>query len=207
MNRHYLFDMCSATIKFEWLKEAITIAPNLLAASAGIVRQWHRLSLLNSFHHAANRPHDICGCHEPQGVLRGKLVRMLPRVGTKSICLWLYNGSNNGRIALSVRMAAQRCRTAKDTAARAFSDLQERGFIECVTPGAFSLKKRHATEWRLTHVSCNVIGALPSKLFMRWHQEKQSTLVWDTYSLLVGGAGPTNSISRRTDRGRSSERR
>jgi hypothetical protein len=108
----------------------------------------------------------------------------------------LYNGSNNGRLALSVRMAAQRCRAAKDTAARAFSHLQERGFIECVTPGGFNLKKRHATEWRLTHVSCNVTGELPSKRFMHWHQEKQNTVPIQTAT--VPNQGHPNHLKRQS---------
>ena len=80
----------------------------------------------------------------------------------------LYNGSNNGCIALSVRTAANRCRIARNTAARAFVELQDRGFIECVTRGAFSMKIRHAAEWRLTHLPCDVSGRLSEKPFMRW---------------------------------------
>jgi hypothetical protein len=34
--------------------------------------------------------------------------------------------------------------------------------------GAFSLKKRHATEWRLTEFPCDVTHAIPTKDFMRW---------------------------------------
>jgi hypothetical protein len=87
-----------------------------------------------------------------------------------------YDGFNNGRIALSVRKAAERCRIAPGTAKRAFEELQERGFIECVTKGAFSRKTLHATEWRLTWWPCNVTGALPDKTFMSWGREKQNTV-------------------------------
>lgn len=80
----------------------------------------------------------------------------------------LYNGGNNGRLGLSVRIAAARCRIARNTAARAFDELQDRGFIECVTQGGFSLKLRHASEWRLTHLKCDASGQLPSSPFMRW---------------------------------------
>jgi hypothetical protein len=79
-----------------------------------------------------------------------------------------YNGSNNGSIALSVRDAAARCNINKDTAAKAFVTLQERGFIECVTPGGFTRKVRHATEWRLLNERCDKTGVLPTKAFMRW---------------------------------------
>ena len=80
----------------------------------------------------------------------------------------LYNGRNNGWLALSVRDAAERCRINKDTAAKALAALQTAGFIECVTPGGFTRKVRHATEWRLTGQRCDKTGTLPSKAFMRW---------------------------------------
>lgn len=80
----------------------------------------------------------------------------------------IYDGKNNGFIALSARDAARRCRVNKDTATRAFRELIEHGFIECVTPGGFSRKVRHATEWRLTHLQCDKTGGAPSKGFMRW---------------------------------------
>lgn len=79
-----------------------------------------------------------------------------------------YYGQNNGSIALSVRDAAERCNINKDTARKALSRLQELGFIECATPGGFSLKLRHATEWRLLDERCDKTGALPTKAFMRW---------------------------------------
>jgi hypothetical protein len=83
-----------------------------------------------------------------------------------------YNGTNNGRIGFSVRRASERCNIARGTAQRTFRELQELGFIECMTKGAFSLKAPHASEWRLTWWSCNVTGELPSKKFMSWGREK-----------------------------------
>ena len=80
----------------------------------------------------------------------------------------LYNGRNNGWLALSVRDAAERCRINKDTASKSLAILQEVGFIDCVTPGGFSRKVRHATEWRLNSERCDKTLALPSKAFMRW---------------------------------------
>jgi MarR family len=82
-----------------------------------------------------------------------------------------YDGNNNGRIGLSVRRAAERCNIAKDTASRAFKNLVERGFVDCVTRGAFSRKSMHATEWRLTWWPCDVTGELPSKRFMNWGKQ------------------------------------
>ncbi len=87
-----------------------------------------------------------------------------------------YDGFNNGRIGLSVRRAADRCNIARGTAQRAFDDLQERGFIECVTKGAFSWKTHHASEWRLTFWKCDVTDKLPSKAFFSWGREKQTAV-------------------------------
>jgi DNA-binding transcriptional regulator YhcF (GntR family) len=87
-----------------------------------------------------------------------------------------YDGFNNGRVGLSVRKAAERCKIAPGTAKRAFEELQDRGFIECVTKGAFSRKTQHASEWRLTFWKCDVTGELASKKFMRWGREKQNAV-------------------------------
>ncbi len=86
-----------------------------------------------------------------------------------------YYGSNNGRITLSARDAARLCHLNKNTVTRAFRQLVDHGFIECVTSGGFSRKVRHATEWRLTEHRCDVTKALPTKAFMRWRPQKQNT--------------------------------
>jgi hypothetical protein len=88
----------------------------------------------------------------------------------------LYNGRNNGQIGLSVRRASERCNIARGTAQRSFGELQDRGFIELATKGAFSRKSPHASEWRLTWWSCDVTGELPSKKFMSWGREKQNAV-------------------------------
>src|SRR4029077_15251764 len=79
-----------------------------------------------------------------------------------------HDGTNNGRLGLSGRRASQRCNIARGTAQRALVELQERGFVDCMTKGAFSRKAPHATEWRLTWWSCDVTGELASKKFMSW---------------------------------------
>jgi hypothetical protein len=80
----------------------------------------------------------------------------------------IYNGANNGRLALSARVAAERCNIAKNTATRAFRELTAKGLIDCATPGGFSYKLRHAAEWRLTEHRCDRTGEVPSKRFLRW---------------------------------------
>jgi hypothetical protein len=87
-----------------------------------------------------------------------------------------YNGRNNGRISYSVREAAESLHIGKSTAARDLAVLRERGFIIPRKRGAFSLKVRHATEWRLTEFSCDVTPALPTKEFMRWSPKIQNTV-------------------------------
>lgn len=64
----------------------------------------------------------------------------------------LYYGNNNGEIILSVRQGAKALHVSKDTAARAFEELQARGFLAVRRKGGFNLKERkgQATEWRLT---------------------------------------------------------
>ena len=58
-----------------------------------------------------------------------------------------HEGTNNGRLGLSIRRASERCNIARGTAARALVELQERGFIECMTKGGFNRKTPHASEW------------------------------------------------------------
>jgi len=80
----------------------------------------------------------------------------------------IYNGGNNGYLALSTRDAAERVRCSKDTAARALADLIAKGFIECCSRGHFDRKSPHASEYRLTLYSCDRTGQRASKAFMSW---------------------------------------
>lgn len=87
----------------------------------------------------------------------------------------LYNGSNNGRLAMSGRRLSELLHVSKATGTRALTVLVERGFLEVVKPSAFSCKIRRATEYRLTIEKCNVTGTLPFKAFMRWQPPKNKT--------------------------------
>lgn len=86
----------------------------------------------------------------------------------------LYDGTNNGRIALSARSLADLLSLSRATATRALQDLAERGFIEAVRPGGFNVKSgtRRSTEWRLTTYRCDVTGERACKTFMRWQNGK-----------------------------------
>jgi DNA-binding transcriptional ArsR family regulator len=84
-----------------------------------------------------------------------------------------YNGQNNGLIHYSVREAAADVKVSKSTASRALDSLQSHGFIAIEKRGRFSLKIRHATEYRLTIYDSNVegidyAGKLATKDFVQW---------------------------------------
>jgi hypothetical protein len=77
-----------------------------------------------------------------------------------------YNGSNNGTLAMSARDAAKECRLNKTTAAHAFKELVEFGFIEETRHGSLSRETRIASEWRMTAFRCDLTGAPKKSLFM-----------------------------------------
>lgn len=83
-------------------------------------------------------------------------------------------GSNNGRIPCSVREISEALHISKMTAMRALQDLQEHGFIALARRGAFSVKCRHATEWRLTEFGDDVTGELATKDFARWAKNQNT---------------------------------
>jgi hypothetical protein len=80
--------------------------------------------------------------------------------------LRLHNGSNNGRIGLSVRDAARLCCVSKDTASRAFQDLENSRLIETVDKGTFRRGGRMASTFRLCWLRCDVTGAGPTRHYM-----------------------------------------
>jgi hypothetical protein len=87
-----------------------------------------------------------------------------------------YDGSNNGRIPYSVRDVETNLRVSKMTGWRILKRLEQVGFIATMVKGAFSLKRRHATEWRLNEFNCDVTHAMPSKEFAKWSPEIQNTV-------------------------------
>lgn len=85
-------------------------------------------------------------------------------------------GTNNGKLYLSVREAATLLNCSKSTAAIAFQELIELGFIRVSKPSGFSVKHRAATEYRLTEFTCDVTGELATKEFAKWKPEIQNTV-------------------------------
>jgi hypothetical protein len=86
-----------------------------------------------------------------------------------------YFGTNNGRIAYSVRCAVDEMRIGLATVKRALDDLTDRGFIVPIKKGAFSYKVRHATEWRLTQFPTDNPIELATKDFMKWTPDENKT--------------------------------
>jgi hypothetical protein len=82
-----------------------------------------------------------------------------------------YNGLNNGEISMSVREVAELVHIAKDTATKAFHELEEKGFIRRAVCGSFNWKLRHATTWILT---AHPLGETPAtKEFARWSPQQE----------------------------------
>lgn len=79
----------------------------------------------------------------------------------------LYNGHNNGEIGLGVRAAALALHVSKNTAQRAFRDLEDRGFIRLGQPSTFD-QKRLSREWLLTEYHDDRDGAAPLRDYLRW---------------------------------------
>jgi hypothetical protein len=77
-----------------------------------------------------------------------------------------YYGTNNGKIVMSTRMMGDKINCSQQTAWRAISQLITYGFVEISKASSFS-KKRIATEYRMTHLKCDLTGELPTKTFMK----------------------------------------
>lgn len=77
-----------------------------------------------------------------------------------------YNGNNNGKIPLSCREAGRLLNVSPNTAGRAFSDLQDRGFIKICADSDFRLKTKTSRRWAMTHEVLN--GQVPSNEWRKW---------------------------------------
>jgi hypothetical protein len=88
----------------------------------------------------------------------------------------LYVGNNNGKLFMSVRMAAELINVSKTTAALAFKDLVDRGFIRLAKPSTFNMKatarRGDAACWLLTEYPEGDKSGAGSLDFMRWRPAK-----------------------------------
>ncbi len=81
--------------------------------------------------------------------------------------LCVYNGANNGYLALPCRALADRVGISKDSVGRSINNLVTYGFLRPSKAGSFAQKDRRAAEYRLTHLPCNRTHAAATKDFAR----------------------------------------
>jgi hypothetical protein len=81
-----------------------------------------------------------------------------------------YDGRNNGKLTLSLDEAARLLGIGKATAARAFEELEAKGFLAQTRLGRWY--GRQASEYATTDRSLN--GHLPTNAWKQWRPEKQS---------------------------------
>ena len=110
----------------------------------------------------------------------------------------LYNGENNGRIALSARRLACRMPCDKATASRALRELEDAGFIQTMRVGAFTRKDRLASEYRLTNFTCDATGEQPSRKWngLRWQASHSPSKSYRTGARTRHSEAETPSMGR-----------
>ena len=65
---------------------------------------------------------------------------------------------------------------SKNTAARAFAELIQKGLIVLCSRGHFDRKTPHAAEYRLTLHACDRSGERASKRFMNWRPDEAKSV-------------------------------
>lgn len=79
-----------------------------------------------------------------------------------------HYGQKNGAFFLSARKAAEYLGVTKDTASRAFQDLQAKGFLVAVSVGSLGVDgEGKATTWLLTEVG-SAANPIPTKKLKDW---------------------------------------
>ena len=117
-----------------------------------------------------------------------------------------FDGTNNGEIIFGVREAADLLRCSKDTASRAFQELIEHRVLEPVVKGAFSVKIRKATTWRITFIHMNGRAGTNDYLHFKPPSDGPMTGTEATApNLEHGPRGAANGPSGRTERSFSSD--
>lgn len=88
----------------------------------------------------------------------------------KLLCeiLRLYNGENNGKIGFGHYQAAEVLGVARNTAAKAFKGLEDKGFIRPRKKGCFAAKGIQS-EWRVT--MWPAFGKPATHDYLKWRPE------------------------------------
>lgn len=76
-------------------------------------------------------------------------------------------GDSNGNIAFSTREAATVLKMSKNTAAKLFNELVEKGFLKIAQGSCFNFKHKKARRWELTQWPLNH-GVAPSNDWLYW---------------------------------------
>lgn len=92
-----------------------------------------------------------------------------------AVKLWLelrtrFHGGNNGRLHLSLDEAARFLQLGKATVARAFKELEAKGFVKLTRRGHWY--GRRASEWAVT--DRGVDGALPTYAWKQWKPDAKT---------------------------------
>ena len=109
----------------------------------------------------------------------------------------LYNGTNNGHLAMSVRRLSELANVNKDTAGRCLKSLEAKGLIELVADAAYLPREpgegglRRAAEWRLTWCRCNRSNQLPSRAYKNWSRTKKTEACPPVPDIVSPGSGQT----------------
>jgi len=78
---------------------------------------------------------------------------------------------NNGRIKLSVRQAALKMSSSKDTVSRALGDLQAKGFIKVIKGGSLGISGMgKCPEYEITDISLPKNGSKANDNFKDWKE-------------------------------------
>ena len=93
-----------------------------------------------------------------------------------AVKVWLelrsrYNGSNNGKIHLSMREAAELLGLSKSTVQRAYEELEAKGFIIMHKQGHWYGRLAH--EWEVTDKPCN--GQPAKRAWQSWQSSNAKT--------------------------------
>jgi hypothetical protein len=121
-------------------------------------------------------PRHVRICHYMMDTAAWKSLGAIPRaIYLDMASRYAGYGSNNGKIVYSVRCATREFSIGPATAKRGLDALQDRGFIVATKRGAFSLKRPHASEWRLTEFPSDVSKDMATKDFMTWTPEINKT--------------------------------
>lgn len=98
---------------------------------------------------------------------------MSPNAKALLLAVWRrHNGINNGEISYAVDEAAE-IGMSSSVAARAFVELQDRGFLKVARQSSFNLKNKLARTWILTAERYR--GEPPTRDFMKWQPPKRTT--------------------------------